>query len=171
MPTKQKEQQIELLKEKFEKANSVIIADHTGLNVAGLTVLRRDLRKAKAEFRVAKNTLLKIAAKEKGIENLGEKFTGPTSMIFGFSDPSVPAKIVYEFSKKTDIPKVKAYILDNQLLTGSDFKRIAQLPSKEEVLAILMGSITGPISQFIMTLDGVTRNFIGLLDALAAKNK
>ena len=171
MPTKQKEQQIELLKEKFAKANSVIIADHTGINVADLTVLRRDLRKADAEFKIAKNTLLKLASKDKGIKGLDDNFVGPTAMIFGFDDPSAPAKIIYEFAKKTEIPKVKAYILDDQLLTGADFKKIAQLPSKEEVLATLIGSLDGVISQFILTLDGATRKFIGLLDALAEKNK
>jgi len=171
MPTKEKENQIALLKEKLTTANSVIVADHTGINVADLTVLRRDLRKSKAEFRVAKNTLLRIAARESNMEDVNQYFIGPTSMIFGFDDPSVPAKIIFEFAKKTDIPKVKAFILDKQLLTAEDYKKIAQLPSKEVVLAMVVGAVNGPILGFVMTLDGVTRKFIGLLDALAEKRK
>lgn len=171
MPTKEKENQIALLKERLTQANSIIVADHTGINVADLTVLRRDLRKSKAEFKVAKNTLLRIAAKESNMENISEYFVGPTSMIFGFDDPSVPAKIIFEFSKKTDIPKVKAFILDKQLLTVGDYKKMAQLPPKEIVLAILVGAVNGPILGFVLTLDGATRNFIGLLDALAEKRK
>jgi len=171
MPTKEKEKQIALLKEKLAQANSVIVTDHTGINVADLTVLRRDLRKSRAEFKVAKNTLLRIAAKESNMEAVNEHFIGPTSMIFGFGDPSVPAKIVYEFSKKTDIPKVKAFILDKRLLTAGDYKKIAQLPAKEVVLAMVVGAVSGPIVGFVMTLDGVTRKFIGLLDALAEKRK
>jgi large subunit ribosomal protein L10 len=171
MPTKEKENQIAVLKDKLNQAKSVIIADHTGINVADLTVLRRDLKKADAEFRVAKNTLLRRAAEETGSEKFSEYFIGPTSMVFGFDDPSVPAKIIYEFAKKTDIPKVKAYFLDNQLLTIEDFKRIAQLPPREQVLATVLGAVVGPISNFVMTLDGVTRNFIGLVDALAESKK
>jgi large subunit ribosomal protein L10 len=171
MPTKEKEKQIAVLKERFEKANSFIITDHTGINVADLTVLRRDLKNANAEFRIAKNTLLKIAATESGNEQINDNFVGPTSMVFGFDDPSAPAKIVYEFSKKTEIPKVKAYVLDNQLYSIEDFKRIAQLPSREEVLALLMGAISGPIYGFIMTLNGTVRNFIGLIDAMAESKK
>ena len=171
MPTKEKENQIAVLKDKFEKASSVIIADHTGINVADLTVLRRDLKKAHAEFRIAKNTLLKIAASETGNEQMNENFVGPTSMVFGFDDPSVPARIIYEFAKKSEIPKVKAYVLNNQIYTIEDFKKIAQLPPREEVLAALVGAIAGPIYGFIMTIDGTIRNFIGLIDALAEKNK
>jgi large subunit ribosomal protein L10 len=171
MPTKEKENQIALLKEKLTTANSVIVADHTGINVADLTVLRRDLRKSNAEFKVAKNTLLRIAARESNMEDVNQYFVGPTSMIFGFDDPSVPAKIIFEFTKKTDIPKVKAFILDKQLLTVEDYKKIAQLPSKEVVLAMVVGAVSGPILGFVITLDGVTRKFIGLLDALAEKRK
>jgi large subunit ribosomal protein L10 len=171
MPTKEKENQIDLLKERFERANSVIIADHTGINVADITVLRRDLKKANAEFKIAKNTLLRRATKESSVENMAEYFIGPTSIIYGFDDPSVPAKIIYEFSKKSDIPKIKAYFLDNQLLSVDDYKRIAQLPPRNEVLAMVLGAVNGPIVNFIMTIDGVTRNFIGLVDALAESKK
>ena len=171
MPTKEKENQIDLLKDRFKRANSMIIADHTGINVADITMLRRDLRKANAEFKIAKNTLLRRAAKETGMDEVAEHFVGPTSMIYGFDDPSVPAKIIYEFSKKSDIPKVKAYFLDNQLLSVDDYKRIAQLPPRNEVLAMVLGAVNGPILNFIMTIDGVTRNFIGLVDALAESKK
>ncbi len=171
MPTQEKVNTIDVLKDRFEKSNSYIIADHTGINVADLTVLRRDLKKADAEFRIAKNTLLKIAAKETGHDQINEYFVGPTSMVFGFGDASVPAKILYEFAKKTDIPKVKAYVLENQLYTIEEFKRIAQLPGREQVLATLLGAVEGPIVKFINMLEGTTREFIGLVDALAEKKE
>lgn len=171
MATKEKENQVEFLKNKFSQANSVIVADHTGINVNELTALRRDLKKSNAEFRVAKNTLLKLAAKESGLEELSEVLNGPTSMVFGFDDPSVPARIIHEFSKKSEKPKVKAFILENSILSIADYKKIAQLPPKEQVLAILIGAVEGPITNFIMTIDGVTRNFIGLVDELAEKRK
>jgi large subunit ribosomal protein L10 len=171
MPTKEKEKQIELLTERFKRASSVIVADHTGINVADITVLRRDLRKANAEFKIAKNTLFRKAAKDAGMEQMAEHFVGPTTLVYGFDDPSVPAKIIFEFSKKSDIPKVKAYYLDNVSLPIDDYKRIAQLPPREQVLALVVGAVNGPILNFIMTIDGATRNFIGLLDALAESKK
>jgi large subunit ribosomal protein L10 len=171
MPTKQKEQQVDLLKEKFSSARSIIVADHTGINVNDLTVLRRDLRKSNSEFRVAKNTLLKIAAGKAGLDDMVGFFDGPTSMVFGFDDPSVSARIIHEFWKKTDKPTIKAYCLENKLLTVEDFEKIAKLPPRDELLAQLLGSVQGPVVIFVMTLDGVIRNFIGLVDALAEKKK
>lgn len=171
MPTETKKNEVAVLKNKISRANNIIVTDHTGINVGELTGLRRDLKNSNAEFRVAKNTLIRIAAKESGLENITEHFVGPTSLVFGYDDPSVPARIVYKFQEKTDKPKVKAYVLDNQLLSLEDFKVIAQLPPKEELLAKLVGSINGPIVEFVMTIEGVVRNFIRLLDALAEKGK
>lgn len=171
MPTKEKEDLVAVLREKITKAESIIIADHTGINVNDLTVLRRDLRNAKAELRVAKNTLLSRAARDAGMAELAKLLAGPTSMIFGFDDPSVPARIILEYQKKTEKPRIRGYVLGRRLLAVEDFMRIAQLPARQQVLAQLIGSMNSPILGFVMTLDGMTRNFIGLVDALAENRK
>ena len=171
MPTQEKVNEIAALKEMMAKSRNIIIADHTGINVEEITALRRELKKSKAELRIAKNTLLKIAARDSGFEIIGEYLTGPTSLIFGYDDPSVPARVVHELQKKTERPRVKGYILDRRLLGTDDFKKIAQLPPKEIVLAQLLGSINGPITGFVMTLEAVIRNFVGLIDALAEKKQ
>ncbi len=171
MANQEKIKEVAVLKEKIAAAKNIIVTDHTSLTVEDMTVLRRDLRRANSELRVAKNTLFRIAAREAGKENLAGCFVGPTSLVLGYDDPAVPARIIFESNKKIEKPKVKAFILDNQILGVEDFKKIAQLPPREVVLAQLIGSIEGPIVNFIMTLEGVVRNFIGLVDALAEKNK
>jgi len=169
MPTQEKIDEVAILKEKFGRAKNMIITDHTGLNVADVTTLRRELKKSNAELRVAKNTLFKIAAKEAGLGDLADHFSGPTSLILGYDDPSVPARIVFELQKKIEKPQVKGYVLDSRLLGAADFKKIALLPPKEQVLSILIGTLDGPIVNFVMTLEGVIRKFVGLVDALAEK--
>jgi large subunit ribosomal protein L10 len=171
MPTKEKVNEVAVLKEMIARSHNIIIADHTGINVEEITALRRELKKSNAELRIAKNTLLKIAAKESGLEKMSNHFTGPTSLILGYDDPSVPARIVHELQKKTERPKIKGFVLDKEILGAEDFKKIAQLPPKEIVLANLVGSINGPILGFILTLDAVVRNFVGLVDALAEQKK
>ena len=171
MPTEAKKKEVVVLKDKLLKANNIIITDHTGINVGELTGLRRDLKNSKAEFRVTKNTLIKRAVKETGMENISEYLVGPTSLVFGYDDPSLPAKIIHRFQEKTERPKVKAYIVDNRLLSLEDFKVIAKLPSKEELLVSLVGSINWPIVGFVITIEGIIRNFIGLLDALVEKKR
>ena len=171
MATKAKENQVKLLAEKLTKAGNVIITDHTGINVNDLTGLRRDLRKSKAEMRVAKNTLLRLAADNSGLQDIKKHLIGPTSMVFGFDDPSVPARIIYEFQKKNKVPEVKGFILEGKLLDEADFKKIAQLPPREIVLAILIGAMNGSVTKFVLTINGVIRNFIGLVEALAEARK
>jgi len=171
MATKEKENQIALLAERLSRAGSVIITDHTGINVNDMTGLRRDLRKSKAEMKIAKNTLLRIAADKSGIGEIKKHLAGPTSMIFGFDDPAVPARIVFEFQKKNKVPEVKGFILDGKLLGEGDFKKFAQLPPRDVVLAALVGAMNGPVTNFVLTLNGIIRNFIGLVDALAETRK
>lgn len=171
MPTQAKLDKVAALKEKLLKAKHIIITDHTGINVADMTMLRRDLRKSNAEMKIAKNTLFRIAAREAGLEELSRQFSGPTSIVMGFDEPSAPAKVVFDLNKKIEKPKIKSYLLESQLLGTEDFKKIAQLPSREQVLSILVGTVNGPITNFVMTLEAVIRNFIGTVDALADKRK
>lgn len=169
MDKKQKEQELASLKDKMARANQIVVADHTGINVADLTQLRRKLRDAKSEFRVSKNTLLRLAVKDGALKALAEHFTGPTAVIFGYDDPSVPAKIVYDAIKETEKPRFKAYYANGKVYGIETLKKIAELPPRNVVIAMLIGTVQGPIAQFIMVLDAATREFIGTLDALAEK--
>jgi large subunit ribosomal protein L10 len=167
MDRTQKEKELASLKEKMSKARQIIVTDHTGINVADITVLRRKLRSAKSELRITKNTLLKLATKGTDLSVLDKHFSGPTSIIFGYDDPSVPAKIIYDSIKETERPRFKGLYFDGKVYEVDGLKTIAELPPREVVLAMLIGTIDGPVSQFIMVLEAATREFVGTLEALA----
>ena len=167
MNREQKEKEIAVLKDKLARAKHLIIADHSGINVAEVSALRRKLKEGNSEIRVSKNTLLKLAVKDTDLQELQEHFEGPTSIICGYDDPSVPAKIIYDSIRETEKPKFKSYFYDGTQ-HGFDFlKRIAQLPSRDIVIAMLISAVEGSITNFIGLLESATREFIGTLDALA----
>ena len=166
MDKKQKEQELASLKDMMARAKQIMVADHTGINVADLTILRRKLREAKSEFRVSKNTLLKLAVKDTDMQVLEKHFAGPTAIVFGYDDPTVPAKILYDSIKESEKPRFKAYYTSGQAFGQDYLKKIAELPPRPVVLAMLIGTIQGPISQFIMVLDAASQEFVGTLEAL-----
>jgi len=167
----EKTQEIAILKDKMAKAKQVMITDHTGINVEDMTMLRRKLRAANSEMRVSKNTLLRIAIKGGPYEVLGKYFDGPTSVIIGYDDPSIPAKIIYDAIKEKERPKFKAFFLDGQIYGIADLKVIAELPPRDIVIAGLISTVEGPIRQFIALLDAATSELIGTIEALAEKRK
>ncbi len=171
MDKDQKQQEVASLKEKLTKAVNVIITDHTGINVADISVLRGELKGGGAEFRVAKNTLLKLAVKDTDLEALQKHFVGPTSVVLGYDDPTVPVKIVYDSIKKTEKPVFKSLLYEGNEYDFAFFKRLAELPPKDQVLAGLVATLDGVISQFISVVEGATRDLIGTLDALAESKK
>jgi large subunit ribosomal protein L10 len=161
----QKQQELADLKAKMASAKQIIVTDHTGINVADMTVLRRKLKSVKSEMRVSKNTLLKLAIKDTNLEVLGQHFIGPTSIILGYDDPSVPAKIIYDSIKETERPRFKALYFDGVLYGPDALKTIADLPPRDVVLAILIGTLQGPISQFILVIEAASREFVATLEA------
>ena len=167
MNKEQKEKEVAVLKDKLTRAKHLIIADLSGINVTDVSVLRRKLKEGNSEIRVSKNTLLRLAVKDTDLQELQEHFEGPTSVIYGYDDPSVPARIIYESIKETEKPKFKSYFYDGAQY-GFDFlKRIAQLPSRDVVIAILISTVEGSITQFVSLLEAATRECIGTVDALA----
>lgn len=171
MNKEQKQKEVAILKDKLARASHLIITDHSGINVGDVSALRRKLKEGNSEIRVSKNTLLILAVKDTDLQELQEHFEGPTSVVYGYDDPSLPAKIIYESIKETEKPKFKSYFYDGAQ-HGFDFlKRIAQLPSRDVVIAILISTAEGPITHFISLLESATRDFIGTLDALAEDRK
>jgi large subunit ribosomal protein L10 len=167
----QKEKEVAILKDMLSRSKHVTITDHTGINVADITQLRRKLKETSSEFRVSKNTFLRLAAKDTDFELLAEHFTGPTSIVFGFDDPVAAAKVINQSIKDIEKPKFKSYYYEGQILGFDALKRIAELPPQEQVIAILISTVEGPISQFISLLDGAAMEFLGTLEALAESRK
>lgn len=162
----QKAEVVDKLKQKLKRSKSLFITDFTGLNVAEINGLRKDFKKKGAEYVVAKNTLLRLAVKEVGLDPILNYLEGPTGVVFGYEDPIIPAKILYDFNKKTDKPKTKAFWIEENLFEGEKLENLAKIPSREELLNQIVWSINSPITNLIGTLDGVLRNFIGTLEAI-----
>jgi large subunit ribosomal protein L10 len=167
MKRPEKEQMVEELGQLFEEANNIFVTDYLGLNVAQVTEFRKNLRENNVKFRVAKNTLLSLAAKNKGYDNLVDHFEGPTAIAFGVDDPTVPAKAIYDFHKKHGKPETKIFIADGVAYTADQLKSLAELPSKDELIAKIVGTIGAPLTNLVGTLDGLIRGLCVTIDQIA----
>jgi large subunit ribosomal protein L10 len=161
----EKEVIIEELKEKFETANVAILADYRGLTVAEATRLRRRLRENGSEFKVAKNTLVGLAAKSKGLDALEPFLEGPVGIAFS-SDPVAPAKVLAEFIRETKKMEIKAGVLDGKVIDAKAVKDLADLPSREVLLAKVLGGMQAPLYGFAGVLQGTLRSFVYALEAV-----
>jgi len=155
------------LKEKVAKQKITIFADFTGLKVKDLSDLRKKLKKNGSELKVAKKTLLGLVLKDVGFEIPLKKLKGEIAAIFGYENEISPAKTVYQFTAENANLKILGGIIKNQKYEFLDTERIieiAKLPTKEELLARLVGSISAPISNFVNVLEA---NIKGLIQVLA----
>jgi large subunit ribosomal protein L10 len=168
----EKEKVVSQLKDKLAQAKSLFLTDFTGLNVEDTTELRRNFRENKVEYKVAKNSLIRLAVQQTGFESISDHLEGPTGLVFGYDDLTVPAKVLYDFQKKKDMPKIKIFWMEGELFGEEELKRLARLPSRKELLGQILMSVNSPMSNLIGTFHVVLRNFIGLIDALQeAKSK
>ena len=169
MPRPEKVKIVEGLAGQFSSAGTVFVADYAGLSVTDITDLRAQLRKAGVSMRVAKNTLLRLAAQQAGLPELSDHFTGPTAVAFGQKDPVAGAKILHEFYTRLERPRVRAFVVEHKRYPGDSLKALAALPPREVILSQLLAAIESPIAGFVGTLNAVIRDFIGTVDALAKK--
>lgn len=162
---------VEEMKEKLQSAQGAVFVGFSGLTVADVTKLRRKFREGGVEYRVIKNTLTRIAADELGYNALDAILEGPTALAFSAEDAVAPAKILKEFIKetKTEALTVKAGLVDGQVIDVAAVDALASLPSREELLAKLVGSMQAPISGLVNVLQGNIRNMVYVLDAVRAK--
>ena len=169
MQKTEKTKLVEELKQKLEKSKSIFLADFTGLNVEDITRLRRNLKEKSIDFKIAKNTLTRLAAKESGKEAIVDYLQGPVGVAYIYGDPTWAAKIFYESYKKIEKPKIKAFLIENQLYTGERLKEWATLPPKEEVLAELVAALNAPMAQLVGILNSVIQNLVLTLEGLVEK--
>lgn len=160
-----KDEIISELKEKFETSAVSIFADYRGLNVGEATKLRRKLREAGCEFKVAKNTLTGLVVKRQGIEGMESYLEGPVAITFG-KDPVAPAKILVEFIRETKKMEIKAGILEGKVIDAKGVKALADLPPREVLLAKMLGSMQAPLYGFAGVLQGTIRSFVYTLEAV-----
>ena len=153
-----KEAKVAEIKEKLQKANSVVINKYQGLTVEEDTLLRKNLREAGVEYKVYKNTLVTIAAKELGLEGIVEYLEGPVSMAFGYEDVTVAARVLNDFAKDHKKLELKAGIVEGEVYDEAKIKQLATIPSKEVLIAKLLGSIKSPISSFARVINAIAES-------------
>ncbi|PIR01896.1 MAG: 50S ribosomal protein L10 [Candidatus Nealsonbacteria bacterium CG_4_10_14_0_8_um_filter_37_14] len=161
----QKKKIIDELKEKIDKQKAMVFVDFTGTKVKDISRLREEMKKDNCEFKVAKKTLLKIALKDRGVE-LPQEPEGEIGVGFGFGNQISPFKILNKFSKETGNLKILGGLVEKEFIGEDKAIALAELPSKQELLAKLVGSIKAPISGFINVLQGNLRNFVYVLGAI-----
>ncbi|HEX9128795.1 MAG TPA: 50S ribosomal protein L10 [Gemmatimonadaceae bacterium] len=169
MKKAEKEQLVTELRDKLKSAQSLYYTDFTGLNVKRMTELRRRLKRAGVDYVVIKNTLALRAVNESGL--VGEKLKGPTGLVVG-KDPVAAARVLTEFAKEfEDRPSMKGGLLQGKAISNAQVKRMASLPSREQMLADLAASMQSPMAAFVGALTGPLYMFAGALDALKSQRE
>ncbi len=166
MPKPQKVAKVQEISAKIKETKGVVIVNYRGLNVKEETELRKKLREAGAEYVVLKNTLLSLAAKEQGIEGLEQYLAGPTAVAFGINDPVAPAKVIRDFIKQNKKMEIKGGLLGTEVINPAQVEALADLPSKEQLLAMLVRALQGPIAGLVNCLQGNIRNLVYVLEAV-----
>jgi len=167
----QKKEIIETLKNQIKKSKSIVFASFDGLKVKENEVLRKELKKENSEYVVAKKTLMDLAFKDVKIDGLNIKdFEGRIAAVFGYEDEVAPAKIINDFRKthKDNISFVGG-VLENKFLKKEEVSALAELPSKQELYAKIVGSLNAPISGFVNVLAGNLRGLVNVLKAIEDK--
>jgi len=162
----QKKEALKLIQDKLESSKSVIFSSDTGSNVKTIEELRKELKENDAEYLVVKKTLLKKATKDMGPTEQFDELNGSVAVTLSYSDEIVGAKILNKYAKTSEALNLGGGILENAFILPEMVKKLASLPSKEELLAKLVGSLNSPISGLVGVLSGTTRNFVGVLNAI-----
>jgi large subunit ribosomal protein L10 len=149
-----KQQEVDIIAAKLRESNCTVVADYRGLNVAQVTQLRKLLREAGIEFQVLKNSLVSRAAANAEMSELDAVLTGPTAIAFG-KDIVAPAKIISDFAKKNDALKVKGGIVEGRFVDAVQVRALADLPSREGLLSMLLSVLQAPVRNFALAVKAV----------------
>ncbi|HWA37209.1 MAG TPA: 50S ribosomal protein L10 [Burkholderiales bacterium] len=160
----QKQAMVSEVSAKLAGAQAVIVAEYRGLDVERVTQLRSKARKSGVYLRVLKNTLARRAVKGTPFEKLSEQMVGP--LMYGISqDPVAGAKVLSEFAKENELFVIKAGAMPNAVMSAKDVKALAQLPSREELIATLLGTMQAPVAKLVRTMNEVPGKFVRTLAA------
>lgn len=154
------------LEGRFSKAASIYVTDFTGLRVKNMTELRRRLRAAGGEYVVVKNTLALRALQAVSKSGLDDVLHGPTGLVFVETDPVGTAKILADFQKEFERPAVKAGLVDGRRVTAAEVKRLASLPSRDQLLGQVAGALQAPLAGLVGVMSGLLTQMVGALEAL-----
>ena len=173
MPKARKEQkveQVELLAEKLKKAKVAVLTDYRGLTVSQMQDLRGKLRGGDVEYRVIKNTIARRAAEAAGHPQLQSELKGPIAIAFGYDDLGVPARLINEFVRTTRLKlEVVGGLVEGRVFNRDQIKQLADLPSREVLIAQLMGTLQSPVAQLVGIMQAPVQQLVGVLNAYQEK--
>jgi len=165
MPTAAKSAAIDQLTDSLSRAQLAVLTDYRGLKVSDLQTLRTNLRPFGAEFHIAKNTLTRIAAERAGIDGLQPLLDGPLALVLAYNDPVGASKAISDFARTSRILTVKGGVLNKQVISSADVESLATMPSREVLLAKLLGLMVSPMARTVGVLSGPSRSIAYLLQA------
>jgi len=159
----QKQKSLKEIKENLEKQKAMVFVAYEGLKAADIFNFRKKLKEADGKFLVVKKTLLNLILKDKKININAKDLKGQIAVVFGFEDEISPAKLSYQFSREKEGLRLLAGFFENEIIGSEQVLALAQIPSREELLSKVVGSIASPISGFVNVLQGNLKNFVYLL--------
>ena len=164
----QKQERVVELKDQLSRTKLAMVSNFRGLTVKEMTTLRRRLQDAGGDYTVAKNTLVRRALQEtEGMPAIDNYLEGPTALVLGFNDPVTPVKTILEYFKETKKElEIRGGIVEGRVVSTQQLQQIATLPSREEMVAKLMGSMQSPAQGVVITLSGVARNLVYVLESI-----
>lgn len=163
---KQKEQIVEELADRVKRQKSLIFTDAKSVKVKDIQKIRRELKKLEAEYKVAKKSLMKLALVKEGKEMDLSGFSGSLAVSFGYKDPISLIKVLAKFAKESKDFKILGGMVENRVVSAIEIQEFSKIPSREILLAKLIGGIKAPISGFVNVLQGNMRNLVGVLNAI-----
>jgi len=166
----QKVEQVEVLTEKLKKAKVAVLTDYRGLTVSQMQELRGKLRTGNVEYRVIKNTLARRAADAAGYKALESELKGPIAIAFGYEDLSLPARLINEFVRTTRLKlEVVGGLVEGRVFNRDQIRQLADLPSREVLLAQLLGTLQSPVGQLVGIMQTPLQQLLGVLEAYKSK--
>jgi len=166
MARPEKEAAVQEIADIFEQAKGIFITDYKGLDVEQMSAFRGKCREAAVSYKVVKNTLARLASEKAGYDELIEHLKGPSAIAYSYDDPSAPARIIAEFTKKSEKPQIKVSIFEGNFYGPDKIAVIATLPPKEQLLARMVGGFNAPIQGFAGSLSGILSKLVRTLDAV-----
>ncbi|OCC15002.1 LSU ribosomal protein L10p (P0) [Dissulfuribacter thermophilus] len=163
---KEKEEVVKALHEKFESAQSVILTKFSKMTVSQSSELRKKMRDLGGEFKVSKNTLFKIAARDTQVEVISDKFVGQNAVVIAYDDPVAVAKALLDFAKDNEVITIEGGVLNGKVIDAKGVEALSKLPTKEVLLAQLLSVLLGPQRGLVQVLAGVPRKFLYALNAI-----
>ena len=158
---------VQEIADKMKNAQGTVVVDYRGLNVEEVTELRKKARENNIDYKVYKNSMMRFAAKEAGVEGLLDVLVGPTAIAFCEDDPVAPAKLINDFAGEHKALEIKAGVVEGKVLDVAGVKELAELPPREVLVAKVLGGLNAPISGFANVLNANLKGLVVALNAIA----